>query len=271
MRSGPVKTEDWTELRPVQSRSSVLEILAERPDLTGLLGPTQRGIFKSDICVTATRHLFKGPSTVGRDDGEPGLGRTCLADIYKITHLTPDYLAYTATLIRHLLSVDGRWRKDRVDRSGHRFHTSLHSILSVDFDAWKEDRARADIERNTVNNSAVNETDENIFAHYNTRIFGTKWGDPVAQAVTSFDLEDDDDEGNLRVRILAARKAELATRHDPPPKKGKQRATSEELLADEEQQLFARAASVEFVESPPPSDPDVNAGTGNGDDLMSDE
>ncbi|KAI1781702.1 hypothetical protein LXA43DRAFT_1105486 [Ganoderma leucocontextum] len=213
----------------------------------------QRGIFKSDICVTVTRHLFKGPSTVGRDDGESGFGRTCLADIYKITYFAPDYLAYVATLIRHLLSIDGRWREDRTDR-GHRFHTALHTIVSVDFDAWKEDRARADTERGANDSAPIDETNENIFAHYN-----------------SFDLEDDDDEGNLRVRILAARKAELAARHDPLPKKGKQRATSEDLLADEEEQLFAREASVEFVEGPPPSDPDVNAGTGSGDDRMADE
>ncbi|KAM5541569.1 hypothetical protein V8D89_004759 [Ganoderma adspersum] len=214
----------------------------------------QRGIFKGDLCLTAAHHLFKGPSSVGRNDGLPGFGWDCLAKIYKIKHFTPDLLAYVATLVRHLLSVDARWQKESAERIGHHFHTALHTILTVDYEAWKEDRDRADNQMHDDDDNDDDDdddiiTDENIFSYYNRCIYGTPWGDPETQVVAGHDLVDTDDEDNLRACMLAARKAELAARHHPRVKKGKQRASS---LEQHEQR--ARDPSVEFVERPPPSE-----------------
>ena len=83
------------------------------------------------------------------------------------------------------------------------------------------------------------------------RIFGIKWGDAETQVVISSDLENTDDEDNLRARMLAARKAELAAHHRPRTKKGKQCVSSTDIRASE---LSAWDSSIELVEAPPPSD-----------------
>ena len=94
---------------------------------------------------------------------------------------------------------------------------------------------------------------------YPRRIFGIKWGDAETQVVISSDLENTDDEDNLRARMLAARKAELAARHRPRPQKGKQHASSTDIHASE---LSARDSSIEFVEASPPSDPGSGSAEG---------
>nr|VWP02326.1 MAP kinase kinase kinase (EC [Ganoderma boninense] len=169
------------------------------------------GLFKNTLCESVVRHLYKGPSSVGLSDGAPNLGRTCLADIYSITKLTPDYLVYAATLIRHLLSVDGRWSGDDKRRSGHRFHTSLHRLLTLDYEMWEEDVESGDL----FDDEATPWLTENIFSYYNRLIFGAEEGDPEEQAKEASDFDDDDDDDmrgdcdTVRARALSARKAEL--------------------------------------------------------------
>ncbi|TBU36058.1 hypothetical protein BD309DRAFT_985215, partial [Dichomitus squalens] len=97
----------------------------------------QRHIIKSDFLIANYRHLFHDRLVVGRADGSRGLGRVCDNDIYGITNVTPDYLAYIASLIRHLLSTEERWSGDDRQRTGHHFHMALHfsDVGNVNFRA----------------------------------------------------------------------------------------------------------------------------------------
>ncbi|TBU51330.1 hypothetical protein BD310DRAFT_982704 [Dichomitus squalens] len=121
----------------------------------------QRHIIKSDFLIASYRHLFHGRSVVGRADGSRGLGRVCINDIYGITNVTPDYLAYVASLIRHLLSTEERWSGDDRQRTGHHFHTALHRLLTVEYQAWQEDVENGDFRQSD------DPMDWNVFAYVN--------------------------------------------------------------------------------------------------------
>ncbi|KAI1788681.1 hypothetical protein LXA43DRAFT_894290 [Ganoderma leucocontextum] len=222
----------------------------------------QRGIFKSDLCLA-------GPGTVSLAPGADGLGSKCIADLYNITHLTPDYLAYAATLIRHLLSVDGRLQGDDKQRTGHRLHTSLHRLLTVDYQAWELDAESSDLEEF----ARPDLLDENIFAFYNRWVFGSEIGDPVQQAREGSVYNEDADDGNIRGRILNAREEELKEEHRRrrqakyrPPSEW--RAMPEPRASSEHPQYQApRASSLEYVDPRPATpvpdgaqrDPDADA------------
>ncbi|PIL29092.1 hypothetical protein GSI_09140 [Ganoderma sinense ZZ0214-1] len=210
----------------------------------------QRGLLKGDLCVTVFRHLFTGPSSAGLGDGESGDGCLCLIGIYKIKCCTPELITYVATLVRHLLSIDGRWQGDTNNRSGHRFHTALHTILSVDFDAWKERKDSVDVDMDSDVDDDVDVVDENIFSYFNR----SQWGDPETQVIRDpCDFDFDDDDSNIRQRILNARKAELARQQDDRAK-GKQRAKARQRAPSELPPSSSRSSSVELFEGPPPSD-----------------
>ncbi|KAI1789152.1 hypothetical protein LXA43DRAFT_1063027 [Ganoderma leucocontextum] len=209
----------------------------------------QRGIFKNTLCELVVRHWLKGPSSVGLSDGAPNLRRTCLADIYDITKLTPDYLAYAATLIRHLLSVDGRWSGDDKRQTGHRLHMSLHRLLTVDYEAWEED-----IESGDLDNDGMNWMNENIFSYYNRIIFESEEGDPEEQAVDGSDYDNDNDnanDDNLRVRM-----AELEENHQ----RRKLR-----ILPELPQQPAPRFQLLDYVNAVPPAIPDISDLHGDAD------
>ncbi|TBU21839.1 hypothetical protein BD311DRAFT_743351 [Dichomitus squalens] len=90
----------------------------------------QQHIIKSDFLIANYRHLFHDRLVVGRADGSRGLGCVCDNDIYGITNVTPDYLAYVASLIRHLLSTEEWWSGDDRQWTGHHFHMALHCYAS---------------------------------------------------------------------------------------------------------------------------------------------
>ncbi|TBU36721.1 hypothetical protein BD309DRAFT_877825 [Dichomitus squalens] len=159
----------------------------------------QHHIFKSDFLVA-------GPSAVGRQNGSRGLGRKTIIDIYSITKVTPDYLTYVASLIRYLLSNEDRWNGDDAQRTGHRFHTALHSHLTVEFQAWEED----------VDNDDFEQSDEpldwNVFAYFNDKVFGSEAGAPDQQNPDEFIEDLGDDQDDIRTQALKARMAELDAR-----------------------------------------------------------
>ncbi|TBU49171.1 hypothetical protein BD309DRAFT_882748 [Dichomitus squalens] len=159
----------------------------------------QRRIFKSDFIVA-------GPSAVGRKNGSRGLGRVTILDIYNITQVTPDYLTYVASLVRYVISTEERWSGDDRQRSGHHFHTALHRLLTVEYEAWKED-----VENNEFEQS-VDCLDWNVFAFFNDKVFGSEAGAPDQQ--NPDDVFDDigDDANDLRAQMLKARMAELEAR-----------------------------------------------------------
>ncbi|KAI1781569.1 hypothetical protein LXA43DRAFT_1162799, partial [Ganoderma leucocontextum] len=211
----------------------------------------QRGIFKSDLCLAVVRHWMKGPGTVSLAPGADGLGSKCIADLYNITHLTPDYLAYAATLIRHLLSVDGRLQRDDKQRTGHRLHTSLHRLLTVDYQAWELDAESSDLEEF----ARPDLLDENIFAFYNRWVFGSEIGDPEQQAREGSVYDEDADNGNVRGRILNARAEELEEERRRRRQAKQGRPPSEERAmfesrASSEPPLYQgpRASSLEYVD-----------------------
>ncbi|KAI1796814.1 hypothetical protein LXA43DRAFT_1057645 [Ganoderma leucocontextum] len=207
----------------------------------------QRGMFKNGLCESVLRHWLKGPSAVGLSDGAPNLGRTCLADIYDITKLMPDYLAYAATLIRHLLSVDGRWSGDDKRRSGHRFHTSPHRLLTLDYEMWEEDVESGELHDGEGTHWMM----ENIFSYYNRLLFGAEEGNPEEQAAERSEYGDDDsdDYDNLRARALKAHKAEL---EDMRRLRLERNRKQQDASSQEPQQL--RAQSVDYVNAEPLAD-----------------
>ncbi|TBU36206.1 hypothetical protein BD309DRAFT_1024535, partial [Dichomitus squalens] len=167
----------------------------------------QRQIFKSDFMVAIFRHLFQGPSAVGRGNGSRGLGRKTIVDIYGITQVTPEYLAYVATLVRYLVNTEDRWSGDDRQRTGHGLHVSLHRLLTVEYQAWKEDIESNEMEQST------DPLDWNVFAFFNDKVFGSEAGAPDQQ-----DADDEDvfssDEDDVRVQMLKARMAELEARRE---------------------------------------------------------
>ncbi|KAM5542291.1 hypothetical protein V8D89_004164 [Ganoderma adspersum] len=169
----------------------------------------QCGIFKNTLCRMIIEHLFKGPTGVRQNDGASNDGNTCLLELYSITKMTPDYLVYTATLTRHLLSIDGRWHGDDSQRSGHRFHVSLHRLLTTDYEAWEEDVASGDI----YEPFDEDELDENIFSYYNRAVFRVEVGNPQEQAADERIDDESEDEDSIRGCIQWACKAELEARH----------------------------------------------------------
>ena len=80
----------------------------------------------------------------------------------------------TVLQIRHLLSVDGRWSGDDKRRSGHRLHTSLHRLLTLDYEMWEEDVESGELFDNDDNddNHWLN---ENVFLYYNRYVL--TWSD----------------------------------------------------------------------------------------------
>ncbi|TBU21595.1 hypothetical protein BD311DRAFT_812182 [Dichomitus squalens] len=167
-----------------------------------------RHIFKSELILSCFRHLFQGPSAVGRKGGARGLGRAPLVEIYNITKVTPDYLAYMATLLRHLLNTDDRWNGDDRQRSGHCLHTALHRLLTVEYEAWQED-----IENDYIEESE-DEMEWNIFAYYNDKMFGSHAGASDQQDPDATIFEDIEDENNIRAQVLKARTAALKARRE---------------------------------------------------------
>ncbi|PIL32958.1 hypothetical protein GSI_05076 [Ganoderma sinense ZZ0214-1] len=177
------------------------------------------------------------------EGGDGNEGRSCLVEIYETKRCTPEPIAYVATL----------WQGDTSNRSGHRFRTAVHTILSVDFDAWKHHNG-------SVNVDIDSDADDDI------DIFGSQWGDPETPVIHDpFNL-DDDDGGNIRQRILNARKAEL-TRYQGDRTKAKQRAKAKQRSPSELPSPSSRSLSVELSEGPPPSDLAEN-GDRNGDADM---
>ncbi|TBU39562.1 hypothetical protein BD309DRAFT_821578, partial [Dichomitus squalens] len=167
-----------------------------------------RHIFKSDLVLSCLRHLFCGRSSVGRKDGSRGFGRAPLVVIYSITKITPDYLVYITTLLRYLLSPDDRWSGDDKERSGHRFHTALYRLLTVEYEAWEEDMDRGYIEE------SEDALEWNIFAWFNDKVFGSEAGASDEQDPDASIYEDGNDENNVRARVLKARMAELQARRE---------------------------------------------------------
>ena len=87
-------------------------------------------------------------------------------DIYSV-------MLTTALQIRHLLSVDGRWSGDDKRRSGHRLHTSLHRLLTLDYEMWEED-----VESGELFEDDDHWLNENVFSYYNQYVL--TWSDICA-------------------------------------------------------------------------------------------
>ncbi|EJF58718.1 hypothetical protein DICSQDRAFT_128728 [Dichomitus squalens LYAD-421 SS1] len=204
----------------------------------------QAAIFKGDFFLDMIRHLWKGPSAVGRDLGEPGLGRACLANIYGVTKMTPDYIAYTASIIRFLLLTDARWSGDDKQRSGHRFHVTLHELLLGEYEAWEEDVESGQLA------CGVDKNVDNIISYFNKCLLGSEYGHPDEQNPIFWDVGyTDDGKDTLRVRILNARKAELEALRDDALK------AKLNMSANPREASQSRSPSVTMFDGPPASSP----------------
>ncbi|TBU52814.1 hypothetical protein BD310DRAFT_981593, partial [Dichomitus squalens] len=161
-------------------------------------------IFKGEFVLDMTRHLWKGPSSVGRDPGEPGRGRACLAQIYHVTKMTPALIAYTATLVRFVLGTEERWSGDDCQRSGHRFHIALHQLLSDEYEAWEED-----VEEGKLL-CGLDKNVDNIISYFNRCLLGSEYGHADEQTPVFWDVGvTEDGKDTLRSQMINARRAEL--------------------------------------------------------------
>ncbi|TBU22730.1 hypothetical protein BD311DRAFT_811292 [Dichomitus squalens] len=221
-------------------------------------------LFPTDIKYDNThpdRHIFKGnlllsgPSAVGRSGGLRGFGRAPLVEIYSITKVTPDYIVYVASLLRYLLSTDDRWNGDDRQRSGHCFHTALHRLLTIEYEAWQDDSEDEYVE------PSEDPLDWNVFAFYNDKVFGNEAGAPDQQDPAADVYEEDcNDADNVRAQVLKARMAELLARRA-------QRATRLRGASPQRDDTRSRSSSAELVDtnthfiditedaSPPAEDP----------------
>ncbi|TBU23844.1 hypothetical protein BD311DRAFT_673028 [Dichomitus squalens] len=209
-----------------------------------------RHIFKSDFMVS-------GPSAVGRTGGARGLGRAPLVEIYKITKVTPDYLVYIAALLRYLLCTDERWCGDDRQRSGHRFHTALHQLLTVEYEAWTEDMEDGYLEQ------SEDELEWNIFTFFNEKVFGSEAGAPNQQDPDADIYQEDcDEEDNVRAQVLKARTAQLkarrAQRESSAPNSSPQHAEDARSRSSSAQIVDPTSDFVDIAGGTPPSSQELS-------------
>ena len=64
--------------------------------------PACRGSLSWSLCLQCFQHLFTGPRMALKVTPGKAAGKKSLADLYNMTEVLPEYIAYVAVLVRAL-------------------------------------------------------------------------------------------------------------------------------------------------------------------------